>query len=69
MLCQEIRARCTFLQAQLKLLKRERIKRRIYLILKRAESDVFDYIEMFYSLKRRHGFNEGFSTIGSERQV
>ena len=37
------------------LLKRERIKRRIYLTRDAARSDVFDYIEMFNNPKRRQG--------------
>ena len=39
------------------LLKREQIKRRIYTTQEDARSDVFDYIEIFYNAKRRHGFN------------
>ena len=31
------------------LLKRERIRRKIYLTRDTARSDVFDYIEMFYN--------------------
>lgn len=37
------------------LLKRERIKRRIYVDHGEARAHVFDYIEMFYIPKRRHG--------------
>ena len=40
------------------LLKRERIRRRIYTTREEARQDVFDYIEMFYNLKRRHGYND-----------
>ena len=40
------------------LLKRERIRRRTYKTREDARSDVFDYIERFYNIKRRH------STIG-----
>jgi putative transposase len=39
------------------LLKREWIKRKIYITRGDARSDVFDYVEMFYSVKRRPGFN------------
>lgn len=42
------------------LLKRERIKRRTYLTKDAARADVFDYIEMFYNPKRRHGSNGDF---------
>ena len=37
------------------LLKRERIKKKIYLPRDEAKSDIFEYIEMFYNSKRRHG--------------
>lgn len=37
------------------LLKRERIKKNIYGTREEARSDIFDYIEMFYNSKRRHG--------------
>ncbi len=43
------------------LLKLERIKRKIYTTREDARSDVFDYIEMFYNVKRRHGFNNQLS--------
>jgi hypothetical protein len=50
------------------LLKRERIKRRIYATRDEARSDVFDYIEMFYNPIRRHGSNDGLSQVEFERQ-
>ncbi|WP_312120803.1 IS3 family transposase, partial [Kosakonia cowanii] len=37
------------------LLKRERIQKKIYGTREEARSDIFDYIEMFYNNKRRHG--------------
>jgi len=37
------------------LLKRERVRNRIYRDREEARQDVFDYIEMFYNPKRRHG--------------
>jgi transposase InsO family protein len=43
----------------LQLLKRERIKRKIYATRDEAKTDVFDYIELFYNPKRRHGNNGG----------
>jgi putative transposase len=43
------------------LLKRERIRRRTYATHAAARADVFDYIEMFYNVKRRHGSNGGLS--------
>jgi putative transposase len=50
------------------LLKRERIRRKIYATRDEATQDVFDYIEMFYNPKRRHGFNEKLSPINFEKQ-
>lgn len=50
------------------LLKRERIKRRIYASREEARSDVFDYIEMFYNPKRRHGYNDRLSPVEFERR-
>ena len=50
------------------LLKRERIKRRIYANRNEARSDVFDYIEMFYNPKRRHGYNGDVSPVQFEMQ-
>ncbi|WP_262108363.1 IS3 family transposase [Aeromonas sp. Marseille-Q5825] len=50
------------------LLKRERIKRRIYSTRDEARSDVFDYIEMFYNPIRRHGSNDGLSPVEFEKQ-
>jgi putative transposase len=49
-------------------LKRERIKRKIYATRNDAKSDVFDYIELFYNSKRRHGHNGGLSPIQFEQQ-
>jgi putative transposase len=45
------------------LLKRERVKRRIYSTRDDARADVFDYIEMFYNPRRRHGYNNGLSPV------
>jgi putative transposase len=49
------------------LLKRERIRRKIYSTRDEARQDVFDYIEMFYNPKRRHGFNERKSPMEFEK--
>jgi putative transposase len=49
-------------------LKRERIKRRFYADREEVRTDVFDYIEMFYNPKRRHGYNKRPSPIEFERQ-
>lgn len=40
------------------LLKRERIKKKIYGTREEARSDIFDYIEMFYNSKRRYGSSD-----------
>lgn len=40
------------------LLKRERIKKKLYGTREEARSDIFDYIEMFYNSKRRHGSSD-----------
>lgn len=50
------------------LLKRERIKRRIYTTRADAAGDVFDYIEMFYNPRRQHGSNQGLSPVEYEKQ-
>ena len=50
------------------LLKRERIKRRIYSNHDEARADVFQYIEMFYNPKRRHSSNDGLSPVEFETQ-
>ena len=50
------------------LLKRERIRRRIYNTREEAKQDVFDYIEMFYNPKRRHGYNNYLSPVNDVKQ-
>lgn len=40
------------------LLKRERVKRKIYTTREDARADIFDYIELFYNGKRKHGSND-----------
>ena len=50
------------------LLKRERVRRRIYDTREQARSDVFDYIEAFYNAKRRHGSANGLSPLEYDRQ-
>ncbi len=37
--------------------KRERVKKIIYRNRDEARTDIFNYIEMFYNSKRKHGFN------------
>ena len=48
------------------LLKRERIKKRIYSTREEARTDVFNYIEMFYNVKRKHGSNNLLSPVNFE---
>ena len=50
------------------LLKRERIKWKIYPSREAAKMDVFNYIEMFYNPKRHHGSNDGLSSVEYERR-
>lgn len=50
------------------LLKRERIKRKIYGTREEARSDVFDYIEMFYNCSRQHGSNNQMPLSEYENQ-
>ncbi|HAE7083678.1 TPA_asm: IS3 family transposase [Salmonella enterica subsp. salamae serovar 42:z:1,5] len=50
------------------LLKRERIKKKIYGTREEARSDIFDYIEMFYNSRRRHGSSDQMSPSEYENQ-
>ena len=50
------------------LLKRERIRRRVYKTRADARRDIFDYIEMFYNPKRKHATNGMLSPAEYERQ-
>lgn len=50
------------------LLKRERVRRKIYHTRNLAKQDVFDYIEMFYNPKRRHSVSAGISAVEYEKQ-
>ena len=61
--CYDNAAAETFFQ----LLKRERIRRKVYDTRDDARSDVFDYIELFYNPVRRHGYNDGLSPIEFEK--
>jgi len=49
------------------LLKRERIKKKIYTNRSEARTDIFEYIEMFYNSKRRHGSNGQRSPLEYEK--
>jgi putative transposase len=50
------------------LLKRERVRRKIYATRNEARQDIFDYIEMFYNPKRRHSFNDRLSPVEFEKR-
>jgi len=50
------------------LFKRERIRRKTYLDREEACRDVFNYIEMFYNPKRRHGYANDVSPVKFENQ-
>src|SRR5690625_400258 len=50
------------------LLKRERIKRKVYTTRSEARADIFDYIEMFYNPRRRHSHAADLSPMAFEKQ-
>ena len=50
------------------LLKRERVRRKVYATRDEASLGIFDYIEMFYKPKRRHSFNERLSPVEFEKR-
>jgi len=50
------------------LLKREKIRRKVYATRDQARADVFDYIELFYNPKRRHSTIGMMSPVEFERQ-
>lgn len=49
------------------LLMCERIKRWIYANRDEARGDVFDYIELFYNIRRRHGANDQLPPVECEQ--
>ena len=50
------------------LLKRERIRRRVYATRDDARADVFNYIEMFYNSQSRHSSAAGLSPVEFEQR-
>lgn len=50
------------------LLKRERVRRRIYANRDEARQDIFDYIEMFYNPNRRHSSSQDVSPVEYDKQ-
>lgn len=49
------------------LLKRERVKKKIYKTREKARSDIFNYIEMFYNSKRKHSHAENMPPLVYEK--
>ena len=49
------------------LLKRERIRRKIYRTREEGKADIFNYIELFYNSTRRHGNNNDLSPVEYEK--
>jgi putative transposase len=49
------------------LLKRERVNRVRYRTRDEARADLFDYIEVFYNRKRRHGYLGNISPVAFEK--
>ena len=52
----------------LNLLKRKRIRRKKYKTREEARQEVFDYIEFFYNLQRKHVRNGMLQPIDFEQQ-
>jgi putative transposase len=50
------------------LLKRERVNRVRYRMIEEARADIFEYIECFYNLKRRHSYIGYISPVDYEKQ-
>lgn len=50
------------------LLKRERVNRTSYRTREEARADIFDYIEVFYNRKRRHGYVGNVSPVDFENR-
>ncbi len=50
------------------LLKRERVNRTRYRTREEARADIFDYIEVFYNRKRRHGYLGNISPVDFEKK-
>lgn len=49
------------------LLKRERIRRKIYRTREEGKQDILNYIELFYNSTRRHGNNDDLSPMDYEQ--
>ena len=53
---------------ELKIEALKQVTERGYSVSKVARQDVFDQIEMFYNLKRRHGNSNGLFPVASEKR-
>jgi len=51
----------------LQLLKRERIKRKIYTTREHARADIFNHIEMFYNSRRKYGEANNMPPLAYEK--
>ena len=51
------------------ILKRERVNRVRYRTREQARADLFEYIEIFYNRKRRHGYIGNISPDDFERKA
>ena len=49
-------------------LKQERVNRSRYRTREQARADLFEYTEIFYNPKRRHGYLGNISPVDFERQ-
>ncbi len=50
------------------LLKRQRVKRKIYSTREDARMDIFEYIEILYNVNRRHGSSNQLPPVEYEKQ-
>ena len=50
------------------LLKKDRIKRKVYKTRDEARAEIFNYIEYYYNPVWHHGSNNGLSTMKFEKQ-
>jgi putative transposase len=50
------------------LLKRERVRRKIYNNREEARRDIFDYIELFHNSRRRHSHAASLAPVEFEKQ-
>ncbi len=51
------------------ILKRERVHWRHYLTRAEAQTNIFDFIELFYNRQRQHSYAIGLSPVAYVKQV